>query len=111
MIRTRLHLQANEGGAQQVLDFYRKRGILERSIAQPGCLSAEIGVSLTDSDRVTVSALWESEAAYQGWIDQPSRAEDVTALLPLLEPTASGVEFGSLGTAELTRIVESRPAS
>ncbi len=119
MIRTQLHLQAREGGAQKVLDFYLERGILARSSAQPGCLSVEIGVSLDESDRITVSALWESETAYQGWLDNPSRADDVEELLPLLRPAdsgdsgrsgGSGAQLGSLGSAELTRVVDFRPA-
>lgn len=109
MIRTRLHLQARED-AQQILDFYLERGILDRSNSQPGCLSVEIGVSSVDADRVTVSALWESKRAYLDWLDHPDRADDAAALLPLIRQVGRESQAEALGETEITQIMDLRSA-
>lgn len=105
MIRTQLHLKPRPGRVQDVLDFYAIRGVLTRSIAQPGCMAAEIRVQLPDQDCVVVSALWESESAYQAWLQNPDRALDVAELNPLLDHTD-----GRLGEAELSTIHDFRTA-
>lgn len=109
MIRTRLHLQAREG-AQQILDLYLERGILDRSSSQPGCLSVEIGVSSVDADRVTVSALWESKGAYLRWLDHPDRADDAAGLLPMLREAGRAPQAEVLGETEITQIMDLRTA-
>ena len=49
LIRTQLHLKPRPGRVQDVLDFYAIRGILTRSLAQPGCMAAEIRVGTPGS--------------------------------------------------------------
>ncbi|MFJ6415510.1 antibiotic biosynthesis monooxygenase family protein [Paeniglutamicibacter sp. NPDC091659] len=101
LIRTQLTLKPLHGRVQDVLDFYASRGILARSLAQPGCLATEIRVHLPYRDSVVVSAVWESGAAYQAWVDNPHRALDVADLTPMLNHPD-----GSLGEAEISEIHE-----
>ncbi|PRB43438.1 hypothetical protein CQ020_07890 [Arthrobacter sp. MYb23] len=105
MIRTQLPLKTRPGLVQGVLDFYADRGILARSLAQPGCLAAEIRVPLPVQDYVVVSAVWESESAYQSWVGNPERAtaaKDLNALLDNAED--------HLGDAEISVIHDFRAA-
>lgn len=103
MIRTQLYLKPRPGCVQEVLDLYARREILERSLAQAGCIAAEIRIQLPHRQNVVVSAVWESEEAYQSWVQNPSRALDVEELLPLLHLTN-----GLLGEAELSEIQDFR---
>lgn len=103
LIRTQLTLKPHPGRVQDVLDFFANRGILTRSLAQPGCLATEIRVGLTHRDSVVISAVWESGAAYQAWINNPHRANDAVELAPMLNHPN-----GLLGEAELSAIHEYR---
>ncbi|MCP1413863.1 antibiotic biosynthesis monooxygenase [Paenarthrobacter sp. A20] len=105
MIRTQLHLKTRPGLVQDVLDFYADRGILARSLAQPGCLAAEIRVPLHFQDCVVVSALWESGTAYQSWVENPERDSAAKELIALLDNTE-----GALGDAEVSVIHDFKAA-
>lgn len=105
MIRTTLHLAPMPGQADAVLALYAERRILARSLALVGCLAVDISRSRAVPDRVTVTALWESDEAYRGWLDDPGREADVQALRPLLL-----LEGGALGTAEIADVVDHRCA-
>ncbi|MGO4146366.1 antibiotic biosynthesis monooxygenase family protein [Paenarthrobacter sp. YAF11_1] len=105
MIRTQLHLKTRPGLVQDVLDFYEERGILARSLAQPGCLAAEIRVPLRHQDCVVISAVWDAEPAYQSWLANPERASAANELRALLDPAE-----GALGDAEVSIIHDCRAA-
>ncbi|MFF1830514.1 antibiotic biosynthesis monooxygenase family protein [Paenarthrobacter sp. NPDC058040] len=106
MIRSQLSLKPHPGCVQKVLDFYKDREILSTSMAQAGCLSAEIRVPFTEENLVVVSAVWESRSAYQSWLDNPARALSVTDLEPLLDHPDN-----QLGNAELSEVHDFRSAA
>ena len=82
------------GDAQGILAFYAERRIVERSLRQPGCRQVDVGVRHPDRGAVVVTAVWDSPAAYKGWLANPARAADVSDLLPLLAgPLESATRF------------------
>lgn len=72
MIRTVLRLDVAPGHADPLVEAFRRLEILETSVAQPGCLSAEIAIS-TDGREAIVTATWEDEAAYGRWTSRSDR--------------------------------------
>ena len=105
MIRTTLHLSPLPGRADAVLALYAERRILARSLAGAGCLAVDISRARGVVDRLTVTGLWESDEAYRGWLDDPGRAADVDALLPLLRS-----EDGAFAPAEIADVADHRCA-
>jgi quinol monooxygenase YgiN len=95
MIRTVLTLQVAPGEAQGLVDAFRRLNILENSVAQDGCLSAEIAIAADEREAI-VTATWEDEAAYERWTsrsDRGSTSEEVNAHLavPLSAQTVGRV--------------------
>jgi heme-degrading monooxygenase HmoA len=74
VIRTFLDLAVRAGHAEQLADAFRRLGILDESVAQPGCLSAELSVS-ADGRTVTVTATWDSPDAYDAWTSRGDRGD------------------------------------
>jgi heme-degrading monooxygenase HmoA len=84
-VRSVLYLEPRGGDQGAIVDFYRGHDVLGRSIQQPGCLACELHVPRDGSGPILVTALWESPEAYQGWVDDPVRAEWAAALGELVE--------------------------
>jgi heme-degrading monooxygenase HmoA len=84
VIRTFLDLRVRPGHAEQLAATFRRLGILDESVAQPGCSSAELSVS-ADGTLVTVTATWESEAAYAAWTSRADRGDLAAQLNEHLE--------------------------
>lgn len=74
MIRTFLDLRVRPGQAEHLADAFRRLGILDESMAQPGCRSAELSVS-ADGLTVTVTATWDSVDAYAAWTSRADRGD------------------------------------
>ena len=74
MIRTFLDLSVKAGHAEQLAATFRRLGILDESVAQPGCASAELSVS-ADGRSVTVTATWDSPEAYAEWTSRGDRGD------------------------------------
>ncbi len=74
MIRTFLDLSVRAGHADQLAAAFRRLRILEESVAQPGCASAELSVS-ADGRTVTVTATWDSPEAYERWTSRQDRGD------------------------------------
>jgi len=83
VIRTFLDLSVRAGHAEQLAATFRRLGILDESVAQPGCISAELSVS-ADGQTITVTATWDSPEAYEAWTSRGDRgdlAEDLNVHL------------------------------
>ncbi|MFJ8927392.1 putative quinol monooxygenase [Streptomyces sp. NPDC102364] len=65
-----LTLRPVPGMAGELLDFYRRRQILEAS----GALESRILTS-EDAQELVVTAVWPDMAAYSAWQQSPRRAE------------------------------------
>jgi quinol monooxygenase YgiN len=85
MIRSVLYLTPRWGDGQAVADFYRRHRVLERAVAQDGCLGAELQLPEDREGDVLVTATWRDAEAYQGWIDNPVRAANAEELAELVD--------------------------
>ena len=74
MIRTFLDLHVTAGHADALVDVFARNAILDNSVAQPGCESAELTVS-EDGRLVTVTATWDSREAYGRWTGRSDRGD------------------------------------
>ena len=66
MIRTFLDLRVKPGHAERLAAAFERLAILDESVAQSGCSSADLSVS-ADGSTVTVTATWDSTEAYAAW--------------------------------------------
>ena len=66
MIRTFLDLRVKPGHAERLAAAFERLAILDESVAQSGCSSADLSVS-ADGTTVTVTATWDSTEAYAAW--------------------------------------------
>ena len=96
MIRSILSLRPKTGGSRALVRFFKERRIVERALDFPGCLSVEVQTLLPNGDEVLVTALWESLASYQTYLDSAGREEDVVHLQRLLLDAADAVGSAKL---------------
>lgn len=99
MIRSMLNLRPTAGGSQALVRFFEERRIPERALAFPGCLGVEVQMLLPHGEEVLITALWESLASYQAYLDSAGREEDVVHMRPLLSDAP-----GAVGPAKLYEI-------
>jgi len=85
MVRTLLYLRPKPGARDEIVEFYRRHGILERALQQDGCLGAELELPVEDRDDIVVTALWRDAAAYEGWVNNPERAAHADELASLVD--------------------------
>lgn len=88
MIRTVLTLRVDPARLPEVLAIYREEDILQFSLDHSEALASELSVASDGSGEVMVTALWPNEAAYDGWLNHPSRKESAPRLARLLEGAA-----------------------
>ncbi len=91
MIRSVLYLRPRDARHSEVVDFYRRHAVLERAVAQDGCLGAELQLPMSGSGDVLVTALWRDGDAYSAWLGNPARAQNAAELERLLEGFDAGV--------------------
>jgi quinol monooxygenase YgiN len=88
MIRTVLTLRVDPAHLEDVLAMYRDEDILQFSLDHSDALTSELSVASDGSGEIIVTALWPSEAAYEGWLNHPSRKESAPRLAQLLKGAA-----------------------
>ena len=110
MIRSVLYLEPTDGDYDAVVEFYRREGVLGRALSQLGCLGSELLVPTSGSGSILVTALWENEDAYQGWVTSPVRAASTEPLARLLRSDLDESTRGETYTVVLTA-GEPAPAS
>jgi heme-degrading monooxygenase HmoA len=91
VIRSVLYLRPRGGRQSEVVEFYRRHGVLERAADQDGCVSAELQLPTSGRGELLVTALWRDVDAYRSWLESPARAENADELGPLLDDFDSGV--------------------
>ena len=91
MIRSLLYLRPREDRQTEIVEFYRRHGVLERAAEEDGCLSAELQLPTDSSGAVLVTDLWRDAEAYRGWLENPARAEHADELGGLVEGFNEGV--------------------
>lgn len=91
MIRSVLTLRPRGGNGAELVDFYRRRRVLERAVEQDGCIGAELQLPTSGAGDVLVTALWRDADAYRGWLENPDRAANADELGRLVEGFDAGV--------------------
>jgi heme-degrading monooxygenase HmoA len=84
VIRTVIYLTPKDGNNQGLIDYFLKDKVLEHSAEVDGFIAAELFLP-TNGTQLMVTATWDSEAAYQRWIDHPWRAASNASISVLLE--------------------------
>jgi hypothetical protein len=102
MIRTVLTLHASPEHVDDIVEVYRRADILQYSLDHSDALRSELSVAVDGRGTVLVTAVWPSVEAYQGWLDNPWRANSSQVLKDLLE----GVEVGAGAVFEILQSVE-----
>jgi heme-degrading monooxygenase HmoA len=78
MIRTLLFLRPVlrlvSGEDNSIEQFFEQEQVLQRAAEAPGFISAELLRPTDGSGVMLVTALWESQQAYQAWVEDPWRA-------------------------------------
>jgi hypothetical protein len=74
-IRSLLVLEPRDGDYDALIDVFREHDILGQAVRLAGAWSAEVHLPLSRGGPVVVTAVWDSAAAYQGWLTHPIRAE------------------------------------
>lgn len=109
MIRTYLHFELDGGSADRLVNLFRHHQILENSVAQQGCHSAELTLS-SDGSRAIVTATWDNPEAYARWTGRPDRGDlagEISALLTV--PIDSSTKGNEYRVAHMARPVHQRP--
>src|SRR5262245_21427990 len=84
MTRSVLFFSILPGRRDEFVAGFRKLQVLQRASSQPGFRRGQLLVPHDVPDEVLVTADWDSPEAYQGWLDNPVRAEIQAELGPLL---------------------------
>jgi quinol monooxygenase YgiN len=106
-VRSVLYLEPRDGNAEALIDYYRRQDVFGRAMRQSGCLACELQVPVGGQGAVLVTALWESAAAYDGWIANPWRQESAAQLDELVE---GGLGPGTRGQVYEVVIATGAPA-
>lgn len=96
MVRSVLYLQPRDGAHDALADFYRRHDVLATAVRAAGCRATELQIPLDGTGPALVTALWDDEAAYQGWIDHDLRGANSDELLALVDVGDEGVPSGQV---------------
>ena len=78
VVESVLFLKPVGGDHSAIQKFFEDEQILEHASRKPGFLGSELHVPINGGELTMVTALWESEDAYRGWVEDPWRAENAT---------------------------------
>lgn len=84
MILSVLRFDLKEGAVPALRETFERHQILETAIQVEGCQTLVLASPQDEADIAYVLGLWQDEAAYQRWIDHPSRSvasDDLTRLV------------------------------
>jgi heme-degrading monooxygenase HmoA len=102
MIRTFLDFAVKPGHAEALAAEFECLAILDTSVAQPGCTSAEMSVN-ADGTTVTVTATWDSPEDYASWTSRNDRASLADVLNVHLTRPLDATTTGRVHTVLLSR--------
>ncbi|MFT7475373.1 MAG: heme-degrading monooxygenase HmoA [Verrucomicrobiales bacterium] len=95
MIRTYLELEVRPGAAAGLADFFERQNILNTSVAQEGCRSAQLTIS-SDGEVAVVTAEWDDAEAYDRWVSRADREDDAGELSSFLKRPISAETVGRI---------------
>lgn len=76
VVESVLFLKPTGGDHGAIKKFFEDEQVLERASRKPGFLGSKLYSPVNDGEYTMVRALWASEDAYRGWVDDPWRAEN-----------------------------------
>jgi quinol monooxygenase YgiN len=98
-----LTFELRPGSLGTLEEIFRRHRIFERAIATEGCRSLYLAGDAGNEGRAHVIGVWDDEAAYQRWLDQPGReegSEDLHAIVAeSWDPSAPGEVWRVVHTA------------
>jgi heme-degrading monooxygenase HmoA len=71
-----LFLKPVAGDHSAIRKFFEDEQILEHASRKPGFLGSKLYSPVKEGELTMVTALWASEDAYRGWVEDPWRAEN-----------------------------------
>ena len=86
-------MRPREGCFEDLIATFERLEVPQRALQQDGCLSVELQVQPDADEAVLVTALWEDRSAYDGWLNNPWRAETSDDLFALLTEQPEGVVY------------------
>ncbi len=84
MILSVLRFDLKAGAVPALGEAFARHQVLETAIQVEGCQTLVLASPQNEADTAYVLGLWQDEAAYQRWMDHPSRgvaSEDLTQLV------------------------------
>lgn len=90
MTRSVLFFSLLPGRRAEFVAGFARLEVLRRASVQAGFRRAQLHLPVDGADEALVTADWDSPEAYQGWLDNPVRAEIQAELGPLLAETPEG---------------------
>jgi heme-degrading monooxygenase HmoA len=83
-VRSVLYIRTKPGRRDEVVALFERLRVLEQASRQGGFVGSEVQLPVDGDDLVLVTATWTTPEAYQGWLDNPVRAEMRGDLEPLV---------------------------
>ena len=90
MTRSVLFFAILPGRRDEFVAGFARLEVLRRASTTPGFRRAQLHLPVDGADEALVTADWDSPEAYQGWLDNPVRAEIQAELGPLLAEAPEG---------------------
>jgi heme-degrading monooxygenase HmoA len=84
MTRSVLFFSTLPGRREEFVAAFMRIWVLRRASKQEGFRRSQLQVPIDGRDEVLVIADWDSPEAYEGWLENPVRAEIQAELGPLL---------------------------
>ena len=86
-------MQPREGCVDDLIEAFERLEVPQRALQQHGCLSVELQVTPDAAAPVLVTALWSDRDAYDGWLNNPWRADANDEIAALLVEEPEGVVY------------------
>jgi heme-degrading monooxygenase HmoA len=91
-----LFLKPIGGDHSAIRKFFEQEQVLEHASRKPGFLGSKLHSPIRGGELTMVTALWESEDAYRGWVEDPWRAENAVHGAEVFEAMEFAEGGGSL---------------
>jgi heme-degrading monooxygenase HmoA len=102
-----LFLKPIGGEHSAIRKFFEEEQVLEHASRTPGFLGSKLHSPVKGGELTMVTALWESEDAYRGWVEDPWRAENAVRGTEVFE----AMEFAQGGGSLYEIVLSVRPGA
>ena len=96
MFRSMLYLNVKPGRVDDLVEWYKEVGSLEKAVDYVGCVSTEMYQLPGEENRILVTALWRDRDDYQKWVDHPFRRESTSGINEFLDDSFNEESRGLL---------------